>query len=91
MTDVDAEALLPAVNEFVDAVNDRDEAFVWACFQHTRPETLAILCAELLAEARREGSREVNHRLWLELAKAKQQVSELRGYLDGSTARRKIA
>jgi len=82
MTDEEASAHLPAVEEFVGAVSDRDEAYVWACFQHTRPETLAILCAELLTEARREGSREVNHRLWVELKKTRAQLGEARDLLD---------
>ena len=52
MTDDEAVALLPAVNEFVDAVAVRDEALMWACFKHTDPATLAIWCAELLRDAR---------------------------------------
>ncbi len=86
MTDEEATRHLPAVNEFVGAVYDRDEAYVWACFQHTRPETLAILCAELLTEARREGSREVNHGLWVELKKTRAQLVAARGLLSARAA-----
>lgn len=54
MTDDDAVALVPTVNEFVDAVAVRDELLMWACFKHTDPRTLAILCAEMLRDARVE-------------------------------------
>ena len=57
MTDEEAKALLPAVEEFVTAVRDRDEAYMWACFQATDPCTLAILCADLLRDARLRLSR----------------------------------
>ena len=52
MTDEEAKAALPAVEEFITAVRDRDEAYLWACFHATDPRTLAIWCAELLRDAR---------------------------------------
>lgn len=52
MTDAEAKLMLPAVEEFIIAVRDRDEAYLWACFHATDPRTLAIWCAELLRDAR---------------------------------------
>lgn len=57
MTDDEAREFLPAVDEFVGAVSDRDEALMWACFELTDPHTLAILCAELLRDTRQRLSR----------------------------------
>ena len=52
MTDEDAERLVPVVEEFVREVGARDEAAVWACFEHSDARTLAVLCADLLLGAR---------------------------------------
>lgn len=54
MSDADkaAESLLPETEEFVQAVTERDPAFIQACVQHTGAYTLAVLVAELLATAR---------------------------------------
>lgn len=54
MTDEEVEALLPAVDEFVGAVRERDQALMWACMEHTPAETLAIICADLLGVVRHE-------------------------------------
>lgn len=54
MTDEEAAALMPAVDEFVEAVRDRDKWMIEACLHHTPPEALAIICAELLGLARHE-------------------------------------
>ncbi len=87
MTDDEAKLLLPAVEEFVEAVLDRDAALVEACMFFTDPKVLAVLLADLLVDARAEGSRAVNHGLWLELGRAREQIKELRGYLDGVASR----
>lgn len=52
MTDDEAAELLPIVDEFVEAVTDRDESHMQACFAFTDPRTLAILCADLLRSTR---------------------------------------
>lgn len=44
-TGPDVVPLLPALREFVDAVNDRDEVLVEACFAFTEARTLAVLAA----------------------------------------------
>lgn len=61
MTDEETLALFPALREFVDAVNDRDQDLVKACLMHTPAETLAVLAAgwvgDLLNEAKRMRER----------------------------------
>lgn len=54
MTDEEAEALLPAVEELLDAVLSRDALVVEACLRHTPPSALAVILAELLLEKRGE-------------------------------------
>lgn len=44
-TDESVAEMLPALREFVDAVNDRDLDVMQAALQHTPPITLAILAA----------------------------------------------
>lgn len=45
MTDDEALALAPALREFLDAVSERDEEVVEACWMHTAPKALAVLAA----------------------------------------------
>lgn len=54
MTDEDALGLMPAVREFVQLVGERDQAGVQAAFAHTPAATLAVLAAELVADAARQ-------------------------------------
>lgn len=50
MTDEEALALVPALREFVVAVNERDDIVVEAALRFTDPATLAVLAAGWVGE-----------------------------------------
>lgn len=77
MTDDEARDMLPAVEEFVGAVRERDEALMWACFEYTDPRTLAIWCAELLQDTR------------IRLASAERVIHATRGISPGGVTKAK--
>lgn len=76
------------VDEFVQAVTERDPHLTEACLAFTPASQLAVWCAQLLAEARVEGSRKVNRGLWVELERTRARVKELRALLDRGAGRR---
>lgn len=91
MDDADAIALVPRVEEFIREVAGRDREGVWACFEHTPAETLAVLAAELVVTSRKR----VNELERVELAyvrqstvlqEQKRRVAELRDLMRVKTS-----
>lgn len=52
LTDAEAVTHLRAAVEFVEAVEDRDPAWVEACLRFTEARTLAVWCADMLLSTR---------------------------------------
>lgn len=88
ISDDQALALLPEVREFIQAVAERDPAFVEVCIKHSGARALAVWSAEFagIAQDRIAELTAENQKLSRNYVDQRERVIELRKLLDAKAA-----